>query len=89
MENKSAIARYREEHDLTLKQFGELIGVDQSTVLRWERGHHMSRKRALEIEAKTGIPRAALLLPEMFSAPAAPAAPVEPVAPAATVEAAE
>lgn len=77
MENKSPIARYREEHDLTLKEFGALFGVDQSTALRWERGNNLTPKRAIEIEAKTGISRHALL-PEIFGQP-----------PVAKVEAAE
>ncbi|MBZ7921635.1 helix-turn-helix domain-containing protein [Ensifer adhaerens] len=77
MENKSPIARYREEHELTLKEFGALFDVDQSTALRWERGLHLSAKKAIEIEAKTGISRHALL-PDIFGPP-----------PAAKVEAAE
>ncbi|ASY68869.1 helix-turn-helix domain-containing protein [Sinorhizobium fredii] len=73
MENRSAIARYREKHELTLKQFGALFGVDQSTALRWERGLHLNAKKAIEIEAVTGISRHELL-PEIFGPPPAAAA---------------
>lgn len=69
MENKSAIARYREENELTLEEFGALFGVDKSTALRWERGS-LTPKRALEIEAVTKISRQSLL-PEFFGAPEA------------------
>ncbi|MDK1386343.1 helix-turn-helix transcriptional regulator [Sinorhizobium sp. 8-89] len=65
MENKSAIARYREKHDMTLEAFGALFGVDKSTASRWERGQSLTVKRAVQIEAVTGIPRAEVL----FGAP--------------------
>ncbi|TCN30310.1 helix-turn-helix domain-containing protein [Sinorhizobium americanum] len=70
MENRSPIARYREEHDLTLKEFGALFGVDQSTALRWERGLNLTPKRAVEIETVTNreILRGELL-PDIFGAP--------------------
>lgn len=61
METKSAIARYREEHDLTLKEFGALFGVAESTALRWERGEHLTLKRVNQIARVTGISRSELL----------------------------
>ncbi|NOV15895.1 XRE family transcriptional regulator [Ensifer adhaerens] len=64
-----AIALYRETHKLTLEAFGLLFDppVDKSTVSRWERGR-LDARRAINIEAVTGIPRQHLL-PELFGAP--------------------
>ncbi|NVM41911.1 hypothetical protein HWX16_16405 [Ochrobactrum intermedium] len=67
MERTSEITKYREENDrMSLEQFGKLFDppVDKSTVLRWERGQ-ITPRRAIEIEAVTGISRGALL-PELF-----------------------
>ncbi|MBB4574420.1 helix-turn-helix domain-containing protein [Rhizobium lentis] len=67
MANKSEITTYREEHDrMSLEEFGKLFTppVDKSTVMRWERGN-ITPRRAIEIEAVTGIKRHALL-PEFF-----------------------
>lgn len=67
MERTSEITKYREENDrMSLEQFGKLFDppVDKSTVLRWERGQ-ITPRRAIEIEAATGISRCALL-PEFF-----------------------
>lgn len=68
MASKSEITIYREEHDrMSLEEFGKLFSppVDKSTVSRWERGQHITPRRAIEIEAVTGIKRHALL-PEFF-----------------------
>ena len=67
MHKKSEIRRYRELHDrMSLEEFGKLFAppVDKSTVMRWERGN-ITPRRAIEIEAVTGIGRH-LLLPELF-----------------------
>lgn len=50
---KSALASFRKKQDLTLKALGEALGVDKSTVLRWER-NGVSAERAVEIEKKLG-----------------------------------
>ena len=67
MQSTSQITKYREEHDrMTLEEFGKLFtpAVDKSTVLRWERGQ-ITPRRAIEIEAVTGISRH-VLLPDVF-----------------------
>lgn len=69
MERTSEITKYREDNDrMSLEQFGKLFtpAVDKSTVLRWERGQ-ITPRRAIEIEAVTGIARN-VLLPEFFGA---------------------
>lgn len=73
MENKSPLTAYREENDrMSLEQLGKMFTppVDKSTVLRWERGQ-LNPRRAIEIEAVTGIPRAKLL-PDFFAVSEAP-----------------
>jgi hypothetical protein len=70
MDTTSPISEYREARDrMSLEQFGKLFtpSVDKSTVLRWERGQ-ITPRRAIEIEAVTGISRNNLL-PEFFAAP--------------------
>jgi hypothetical protein len=72
MDKKSEIARYREDHNrMSLEEFGKLFtpAVDKSTVLRWERGN-ITPRRAIEIEAVTGIKRH-VLLPEFFQSESA------------------
>jgi hypothetical protein len=67
MEQTSAITKYREGNDrMTLEAFGKLFtpAVDKSTVLRWERGQ-ITPRRAIEIEAVSGISRHELL-PDVF-----------------------
>lgn len=32
------LTAFREAHDLTLEEFGDLVGVGKSTVWRWEAG---------------------------------------------------
>lgn len=54
---------------MSLEEFGKLFvpAVDKSTVLRWERGA-ITPRRAIEIEAVTGIKRH-VLVPEFFEVP--------------------
>ena len=35
---------YRQMHGLTQEKFAELVGVDETTVAKWERGEHMPMK---------------------------------------------
>jgi transcriptional regulator with XRE-family HTH domain len=35
---------YRQIHGLTQEKFAKLIGVDETTVAKWERGEHMPMK---------------------------------------------
>lgn len=52
---------------MSMEAFGKLFtpAVDKSTVLRWERGN-ITPRRAIEIEAVSGIPRHELL-PDVFA----------------------
>lgn len=51
---------------MSMEAFGKLFtpAVDKSTVLRWERGN-ITPRRAIEIEAVSGIPRHELR-PDIF-----------------------
>jgi transcriptional regulator with XRE-family HTH domain len=62
------ILNYRKDNGLTLEEFGNLFGVDKSTVLRWESGRAPA-ERVVEIERVTGIPRADLR-PDLYAPPA-------------------
>jgi transcriptional regulator with XRE-family HTH domain len=49
---------YREKHGLTLKRLADRLGVDKSTLFRWELGEiQLSAERILQIERQTGIKR--------------------------------
>jgi transcriptional regulator with XRE-family HTH domain len=52
----SALKQYREDRDLTLKAVGDRLGVDKSTILRWER-YGVPADRILEVSKRLGIPR--------------------------------
>lgn len=52
----SALAHYRRDRNLTLKAVGGRLGVDKSTVLRWER-NGVPADRILEVSKRLGIPR--------------------------------
>ena len=39
------IKRYRQTHGLSQKKFAKLIGVDVTTVAKWERKKHMPSKK--------------------------------------------
>jgi hypothetical protein len=70
MKNTSPILAYRQKHGKSLAEFGELFDppVNRSTVQRWENGQFLTPKRAIQIEAVTGIKRH-LLLPDIFAVP--------------------
>ena len=50
---QSALTSFRKEQDLTLEALGEALGVNKSTVLRWERDG-VPAERAVEIEKVFG-----------------------------------
>ena len=52
----SPLTRYRAAHGLTLEAVAEAIGVNKSTVLRWEDGG-IPAERIIQLEQATGIPR--------------------------------
>lgn len=68
MERVSPITKYREEHGLSLADFGRMFKpeVNKSTVLRWE--ERAPLKRCMEIERIAGIPRHELR-PDIFGEP--------------------
>jgi DNA-binding XRE family transcriptional regulator len=61
---KNPITQYRAENSLTLEALGERLGVNKTTVMRWEEGR-ISAERAIEIESATGIPKSKLR-PDLF-----------------------
>jgi transcriptional regulator with XRE-family HTH domain len=62
----SPIAQYRKANGETMKSLGEKLGVDKTTILRWESGSHpVPTKRLLDLEKATGIPRW-VLRPDIF-----------------------
>lgn len=64
MESSNPIRGYREKERMTLAKFGELFGVNKSTVKRWE-DDKIPAERAIEIERITGLPRF-LLRPDLY-----------------------
>jgi DNA-binding transcriptional regulator YdaS (Cro superfamily) len=52
----SALKAYRESTDTSLEAIGNQLGVDKSTVLRWEQGT-VPAERVLHLERATGISR--------------------------------
>lgn len=64
------ITRYRTKFNLTLEQFGDMIGVVKSSIHRWEAGERMSAPNAVAIEKATGgaIHRSELR-PDIFENP--------------------
>ena len=47
------IANYRQRHGLTLDQFGAMVGVNRSVVLKWERGALPRGEALARIETAT------------------------------------
>jgi DNA-binding transcriptional regulator YdaS (Cro superfamily) len=60
----SPITLYRRASGQSLEDFGAALGVNKSTVLRWE-ANGVPAERVVEIERVTGIPRAQLR-PDLF-----------------------
>ena len=52
----SPLSRYRAAKGLTLEAVAEELGVNKSTVLRWEAGP-VPAERIIQLEQATGIPR--------------------------------
>jgi len=51
----SALTRYREAHDKSLKDIGDLFGVNKSTILRWEKSG-VPENWLVEVSDTLGIP---------------------------------
>jgi DNA-binding transcriptional regulator YdaS (Cro superfamily) len=60
----SPLTVYRKTKGQTVDAFAELLGVDRTTVWRWETGK-VPVERLADIESVTGIPRAQLR-PDIF-----------------------
>jgi DNA-binding XRE family transcriptional regulator len=54
------LRRYRDDHDLTQEQLGEVLGVDGKTISAWENGQRPGRRHARTICARLGTTRAEL-----------------------------
>ena len=52
----SALKQHRADRDLTLEAVGNRLGVDKSTISRWER-RGVPADRILEVSNRLGIPR--------------------------------
>ncbi len=55
MTKSNPIRAWRTLEQMTVKEFAELIGVQDSAVCKWERGR-VSSKNALKVHEVTGIP---------------------------------
>lgn len=64
----SPLESYRRAAGGSLEAVGRLLGVNRSTVLRWERGR-IPAERVLDVERVTGIPRHELR-PDLYPTPA-------------------
>jgi transcriptional regulator with XRE-family HTH domain len=58
------LTKYRKAKGATLLEMGKALGVDKSTLMRWEHGR-VPPERLAEIERLTGIPRRKLR-PDIF-----------------------
>lgn len=57
-----ALTEYRRQHGLTQQQLGDLVGVTDATIQRWETGSRAPRKTTIPRLSKlTGIPPERLL----------------------------
>jgi transcriptional regulator with XRE-family HTH domain len=65
------LRRYRDGHDLTQEELGELLGVDGKTVSAWENGQRPGRRHARTICATLRTTRDELGLVEADAEPAA------------------
>lgn len=71
----SPLRAYRKAKGLSLESIGAPLGVNRSTVLRWEMDR-IPAERLADVERVTGIPRQKLR-PELFDAPAREGAQVQ------------
>lgn len=67
MANSNPIRAWRELHDVSVKDFAETVGVQDSAVSKWERSA-VSTKKALKVHEVTGIPLHKLR-PDIYPAP--------------------
>lgn len=67
MSDISPIRAWRELHDVSVKDFAEMVDVQDSAVCKWERGA-VSTKKALKVHEVTGIPLHRLR-PDVYPAP--------------------
>src|SRR2546421_12979720 len=58
------LRRYRDDHDLTQEELGEVLGVDGKMVSGWENGQRPGRRHSRTICTALGTTRAALGLVE-------------------------
>lgn len=63
----NALRDYRQRALKSLEDFGSMLGVNKSTVLRWER-KKIPAERVLDIERATGVPRHELR-PDIYPPP--------------------
>jgi DNA-binding transcriptional regulator YdaS (Cro superfamily) len=61
---QSALEKYRAATQTTLEQLGDILGVNKTTILRWEK-RRIPAERVSEVERVTGIPRQKLR-PDIF-----------------------
>ena len=62
----SPLTAYRNTHDMSVEDLAALIGVDRTTVWRWEKGR-VPVERLGDVWKATGIPRQDLR-PDIFEA---------------------
>lgn len=63
----SPLRKYRDSREMTLADLAERLGVDKSTVQRWETGRvRIPADRIIDVERETGVSRADLR-PDLFS----------------------
>lgn len=69
----SPLKSYRQASNLTLKEVGERLGVNKTTVLRWEEGsRRIPAERVIDLERLTGAPRHQLR-PDLYPPESKPA----------------
>jgi predicted transcriptional regulator len=62
-----AIRAYREKHSLSLKEFGDLVGVQKAAVCKWEGGLRPSVEAAIRIhEITRGEVSRSMLRPDIW-----------------------
>lgn len=63
----SPLRKYRDSREMTLADLAERLGVDKSTVQRWETGRvRIPADRIIDVERETGVSRVDLR-PDLFS----------------------
>lgn len=51
----------------TQEALGDLLGVTRQAISKWEKQGYAPLRRAIEIEAQVGVPRALLIKPSLLS----------------------